>query len=161
MIDELTIRSIQDDDRDWIIKNAREHWGAPYVISRGVRYDLDALPGYIALRDGERLGLVTYEIGGKNCQIVSLDSLVQGHGVGSRLIAAVKQAATMANCNRIWLITTNDNLDALRFYQKRGFVLFALYRNAIQESRTLKPEISLLGDDGIPIRDEIELEFLL
>lgn len=161
MMDDLIIRTIENDDKDWIVKNAREHWGAAYVISRGVRYDLDSLPGYIALHDGERIGLLTYDIQGDSCQIVSLDSIVQGHGVGSKLIAAVKQAALDAHCNRLWLITTNDNLDALRFYQKRGFVLYALYRNAIQESRTLKPEISLLGDDGIPIRDEIELELTM
>lgn len=161
MMDELVIRSILAEDKDWINNNAKEHWGAPYVISRGVRYDLDTLPGYVALRDGKRIGLLTLDVQGNNCQIVSLDSVVQGHGVGSKLIAAAKQAALDAHCNRLWLITTNDNLDALRFYQKRGFVLVALYRNAIQDSRTLKPQISLLGDDGIPIRDEIELELTL
>jgi ribosomal protein S18 acetylase RimI-like enzyme len=55
----------------------------------------------------------------------------------------------------------NDNLHALRFYQKRGFVLVALHRNALEASRKLKPEIPLVGIDGIPIRDEIELELVL
>jgi hypothetical protein len=64
-------------------------------------------------------------------------------------------------CTRLWLITTNDNLHALRFYQKRGFMLVAVHRNAVEQSRKLKPEIPLYGKDGIPIRDEIELEMLL
>ncbi|HEX7715028.1 MAG TPA: GNAT family N-acetyltransferase, partial [Bacillota bacterium] len=64
-------------------------------------------------------------------------------------------------CQRLWLITTNDNLAAIRFYQLRGFVLVALHRDAIAQSRKLKPEIPLRGIDGIPIRDEIELEVVL
>jgi hypothetical protein len=64
-----------------------------------------------------------------------------------------------ANCTRF--ATTNDNLNALRFYQKRGFVLVSVHRNAVIKSRQLKPEIPLTGNDGIPLRDEIELEMLL
>jgi hypothetical protein len=67
--------------------------------------------------------------------------------------------AGYANCKR--LITTNDNLNALRFYQKRGLALVAVHRNALEESRRIKPEIPLIGSDGIPLRDEIELEIML
>jgi RimJ/RimL family protein N-acetyltransferase len=77
------------------------------------------------------------------------------------LIEAVKNTARAAKCKRLWLITTNDNLNALRFYQKRGFVLVAVHRNALEISRQLKPEIPLFGADGIPLRDEIELEMIL
>jgi hypothetical protein len=59
------------------------------------------------------------------------------------------------------LITTNDNTAALRFWQKRGFKLLRVHRNAVEKSRKLKPEIPLTGNDGIPIRDEIELEMML
>jgi hypothetical protein len=52
-------------------------------------------------------------------------------------------------------------MNALRFYQKRGFVLVAVHRNALEQSRKLKPEIPLIGDDEIPLRDEIELEMML
>jgi len=61
----------------------------------------------------------------------------------------------------MFLITTNDNTHALRFYQNRNFVIAAIHINAIEKSRQLKPEIPLTGADGIPIRDEIELEMLL
>lgn len=58
-------------------------------------------------------------------------------------------------------LSPDDNLNALRFYQKRGFVLVAIYRNALDIARKLKPEIPLIGNDGIPLRDEIELEMIL
>jgi hypothetical protein len=59
----------------------------------------------------------------------------------------------------MWLVTTNDNLEALRFYQRRGFVLSALRAGAVDEARReLKPMIGRVGNFGIPIRDEIELE---
>jgi ribosomal protein S18 acetylase RimI-like enzyme len=92
---------------------------------------------------------------------VTIDTKQSSRGIGTALIEAVKNAAREANCKRLWLITTNDNLNALRFYQKRGFVLVAIHRNALARSRQLKPEIPLVGAGGIPLRDEIELEMVL
>lgn len=67
--------------------------------------------------------------------------------------------ARRAGCTRLWLVTTNDNLDALRFYQRRGFRLSRLRPGAVDLSRqTLKPEIPEVGTFGIAIRDELELE---
>jgi N-acetylglutamate synthase-like GNAT family acetyltransferase len=77
------------------------------------------------------------------------------------LINAVLGEARKQNCGRVFLITTNDNMQALRFYQKRGFELVAVHRGAVNESRKIKPSISLIGNDGIPLRDEIELEMIL
>lgn len=106
-------------------------------------------------------GFITYNIVEKSCEIVTINSYRERIGVGSALIEAVKQAALSEGCKRLWLITTNDNLHALRFYQKRGFELVAVYRNALAEARKLKPEIPLTGMDDIPLRDEIELELPL
>jgi len=64
-------------------------------------------------------------------------------------------------CRRVWLITSNDNLDALRFYQRRGLRLVAVHRGAIDEARRVKPSIPATGEYGIPVRDEIELELQL
>ena len=99
-------------------------------------------------------------IGLEGC-IAALDGLAQGQGIGTALLETVKQVALEAGCRRLWLIVTNDNLPALRFYQKRGFHLAAVYPNALEASRRLKPEIPLFGLDGIPLRDEIELELTL
>jgi GNAT superfamily N-acetyltransferase len=103
------------------------------------------------------IGLITYRVDGDQCEIMTLDSLEKCKGVGTALIDAVKTAAAESGCKRMWLITTNDNLNALKFYQKRGFVLSALYPDALSESRKLKPQIPLVGLDSIPLRDEIEL----
>jgi len=111
--------------------------------------------------EDEPAALVTYRINGNKCEIVTLNCLVEGAGIGSALIDTVREMAISAHCKRLWLITTNDNTKALRFYQKRGFSLVAIYPNALEQSRQLKPEIPLVGNDGIPIRDEIELEFSL
>jgi ribosomal protein S18 acetylase RimI-like enzyme len=107
------------------------------------------------------VGIATYRFADGACELVTLDSMIEGIGVGTALIEAVRGAARAAGCTRLWLITTNDNLSALRFYQKRGFQMVAVYPNALDESRKLKPEIPLMGEDAIPIRDEIELDMRL
>ena len=137
------------------------HWVSVKVVSRGRLHDADQLPGFIALMDGERVGLATYRIHSDECEIVTLNSLREGIGIGTALIEAVRSVAISNKCRRVWLITTNDNLQALRFYQRRGFSIVAVHRNALEQSRKLKPEIPLIGLDGIPLRDELELEMLL
>jgi GNAT superfamily N-acetyltransferase len=154
-------RPTNDDDRVWVSRFIAEHWGAEIVVSRGVVYHPQDLPGFVAIQEGEKVGLVTYNIVGESCGIVTIDSIRPSSGVGTALIEAVRGIAIKSRCKRLWLITTNDNLNALRFYQKRGFVLVAVHRNALDVSRKLKPEIPLIGDDGIPLRDEIELETML
>lgn len=155
------IRPLNKEDRNWVACLIKEHWGSIKIVSRGKLYDADVLPGFVAVKEDKPIGLVTYRIDDDECEIVTLDSLVEGIGVGSSLMAAVKDVAVAAKCKRLWLITTNDNLSALRFYQKRGFCLVAVHPNALEQSRRLKPEIPLVGKDGIPLRDEIELEMIL
>ncbi len=146
---DITIQPLNTADREWVSQFMLEHWGCNKVVSRGVVYYPQDLPGFVALHESEKVGLVTYNITGASCEIVTIDS------------KAVRYIAINSGCKRLWLITTNDNMNALRFYQKRGFVLVAVHRNALEVSRRLKPEISLIGNDGIPLRDEIELEMIL
>ena len=115
------------------------------------------LPGFVAERDGRPIGLVTYRLESDECELAFIASLERHEGVGSALLDALLQA--VAECKRIWLVTTNDNLEALRFYQRRGFGLSALRPGAVNEAREqLKPQISTVGEFGIPLRDELELE---
>lgn len=160
-MDAFTLVPFGDAHRAWAAEMLTEHWGAAVVISRGQRHEADRLPGFVALREDEPVGLVTYNIAGDDCEIVSLNATVSGAGIGTMLIAAVRDVAARAGCRRVWLITTNDNVEALRFYQLRGLVLVTVHRDAIAESRRQKPEIPLIGNHGIPIRDEIELELPL
>ena len=155
----VTIRPLNDSDRDWLPWFFTKYWGSDSVVAQGViHYARDLRNGFVAIRDDERVGLVTYEITGDSCEIVSLNSVHQSTGIGTLLIEAVVNTAQQARCKKIWLITSNDNMNGLRFYQKRGFELVAIYPDAITEARKLKPEIPFIGDDGIPLRDEIELE---
>jgi GNAT superfamily N-acetyltransferase len=124
-------------------------------------YYPEKLPGFVADIDGKWVGLLTYEIRNWECEVVTINSTSETLGIGSGLLEAVRKVAISAGCKRLWLITTNDNTRALRFYQKRGFRLVALYPNQLEKSRLLKPEIPVVGMDGIPLRDEIELEISL
>jgi GNAT superfamily N-acetyltransferase len=111
--------------------------------------------------DGHLLGILTYapEPHWEQCEVLTLHATEQWHGAGTALIEAVGQLAARHGCARLWVITTNDNVDALRFYQRRGFCLAAVHRAAVDDSRSrLKPEIPVTGAYGIPLRDEIELD---
>ncbi len=136
-------------------------WGADYVVAHGTIFRPHELPGFVVTSGDEIKELATYHLDGRSCELVTLDSLEEGKGVGSALLQAVVEEARRAGARRLWLVTTNDNLRALRFYQKRGFTLVAVHAGAIARARKLKPSIPEVGCDGIPIRDEIELELIL
>jgi N-acetylglutamate synthase-like GNAT family acetyltransferase len=158
----FAIHPLTDRDGDKVVQFITEHWGSTIVVSRGIIHRPAKLPGFVAVDEqGAWIGLITYHIQGNACEVVTLDSLQAGSGIGTVLIEAVKAAARRAGCKRLWLITTNDNLHALKFYQKRGFALVAVHCNAVEQSRKLKPQIPFIGNDGIPIRDEIELALQL
>jgi ribosomal protein S18 acetylase RimI-like enzyme len=157
----IYIRPIDHGDKAWVASLINEMWGSVKMVVRGSIYHVDELPGFIAIFEDEPVGLVTYFLEDGDCEIISLDSMIEGIGMGSTLIETMKKFAMEEGCKRLRLITTNDNTRALRFWQKRGFRLAAVYPNAVEKSRELKPEIPLLGNDDIPIRDEIELEMIL
>ncbi len=158
---EFTVREITDADRSWVLEVVRG-WGADFVVSRGWKIYPADLPGFIAEDSrGNKVGLLTYEIIANQCEVVTLDALVRLSGIGTALMKKVVKVARAGNCRRVWLITTNDNLDAIRFYQRRGMTIAAVHVNALQYSRKLKPSIPEVGHNGIPLRDEIEFEQLL
>ena len=178
---EFTIRPLGREDREWVAHFLDEHWGTTQVVSRGKALYGHLLEGFVAERgdddeneeteakdDGEdaeekpkQLGLVTYHIENEECEITTIDSVDEQKGVGTALVDAVKEMAKEQGCKRIWLITTNDNLEALKFWQKRDYELVMVHRGAIAQARRIKPQIPIVGMHGIPIRDEIELEYQL
>jgi ribosomal protein S18 acetylase RimI-like enzyme len=153
------VRPIEPDDRDDLAEHLRADWGSTKIATRGRLVDVTTHAGFMAEEFGEWLGYATYELSDGELEISALSTEHKGRGAGSALIAACVRAATDAGATRVWLITTNDNTAALRFFQRRGFVLVALRPGAVEQARaTLKPEIGLIGLDEIPIRDELELE---
>jgi len=136
-----------------------EHWGSPkMVISSGV-YECDLLPGYVCLSDDQEIiGLVTFVDRGNEREIISLDSIVENKGIGSNLMELAETDAKQANIDKITLVTSNDNIHAIKFYQKRGYRIVHVLRDAIDQARKIKPSIPLIGYHGIPIKDELVLE---
>ncbi len=158
---EFTIHSVTDADRPWVLEIVRK-WGADFIVTRGRCVRPSEIEGfYTRDSEGSRVALTTFEIIGDQCEVVTLDAFEKFSGLGTALLERVEAVARERGCRRLWLITTNDNLDAIRFYQRRGFSLTAVHINAIAESRKLKPTIREIGDHGIPLRDEFEFEKLL
>lgn len=162
-MDLFSIRNVQKEDREWIQRWLIFQWGAEIVVSHDIVFHPSDLPGFIAVTpsSGDPLGLITYHFDGDGCEIVTLDSLREGIGVGAALLEAVKQHARNVGCKRLFLVTTNDNIFSLRFYQKRGFRIKKIDIGASDRAREKKPEIPTVGYFGIPIHDEIELEYPL
>lgn len=157
----LSIRPVEDFDRDWLRKTLTQ-LGQIRIVSRGrLTEDAATLPGFLAERDETKVGYALVRIDKDELEVVALEALTRRQGVGTALLAAVAVEARKAGCARVWLITTNDNLDAVRFYQRRGWDLVALHRDAVTAGRQLKPEIPEVGDYGLPIRHELEFELLL
>ena len=127
------------------------------MIVHDTAYRLADLPAFVAADGPNLVGLITYEPGIESWHVLSLDSLVPGCGIGSALLDRVEAAARAAGSPRITLVTTNDNVDAIRFYQRRSYRIASLDPGAVDRARRTKPSIPLIGCHGIPIRDEITL----
>lgn len=152
------IESFSETHHSWANHLLGGHMGSRKIVSRGTLYDPFDFPGFVALYEGQPAALATYRVHGSACELLTIHSQVEGKGLGTVLLERTMQAAHHQGCTRFWLITTNDNTHAIRWYQMRGFTIAAVYLNALEASRKLKPEIPLTGFDGIPLRDEIEFE---
>jgi GNAT superfamily N-acetyltransferase len=155
------IRPLSSADNEWVSQVMIIEWCGEIVVSHGEIFHPATLPGFAAIMGEERIGLLTYKISGTGCEIITLNSWREHLGVGTALIAAARQTAEQAGCNRLVVVTTNNNFQALRFYENRGFIVYTVRMDAIAASRKLKPQIPLLDESGTPIRDEIELEIRL
>lgn len=155
----MQVRELHDDERAWLRATLSELWSGDVVVGRGRRWAHGEQPALVAVdASGERVGVATYAVEGDTAELVTLNALRPGTGAGRRLVEAVAAVARAAGAVRLRVMTTNDNLAALRLYQRAGFRLAELRPGAVDEARrALKPGIPLTGNDGIPIRDEIDL----
>jgi len=131
-------------------------WGSDILVTRGNIHKASDLDGVLVYENGKIIGLGLYKID-DDCEIVLLETFIQNKGIGSKIVEKIKEIAKTKNCKKVWLITSNENINAIRFYQKRGFHISNIYLNAMEEARRLKPEIPKFAN-GIEIRDEIEFE---
>jgi ribosomal protein S18 acetylase RimI-like enzyme len=151
----VSVRPIVPADAEFVRRLAIEHWGSEIVVAHGVAYEPATLPGFVAEEGDRAVGFLTYHVHGDACEVVTIDAFRVRSGIGTALMDAVRALGH----ERVWLITTNDNVDAQRFYEHGGFRLAAVHEGAVVRSRELKPEIPLLGRNGVPIRDELEYEY--
>ena len=157
----VQIRHISEKNYQWITGVLKERWGSVKIVSRGKITSANKLPGFITYFNNQPVWLITYSILNDECEIISLDSLQKSLGIGSSLLKEVVNEAKRQKLKRVWLVTTNDNIYAQQFYIKQGFKLVAIHKNALEKSRQLKPGIPMLSKEGIPIKDEIEMEIEL
>ncbi|HSK91707.1 MAG TPA: GNAT family N-acetyltransferase [Euzebyales bacterium] len=156
------VRETRPDERAWIVETLTRRWGGTDVVSRGALIDAATLPALVAERDGVPAGLLTFLPRPEGqTEIVTVDAFPAGAGTAGRLLDGVAALGRRNGWRRLWVVTTNDNTPALRAYQRRGFDLVALHRNAVVRSRERKPRIPATGVDGIPIDHELELELRL
>jgi len=153
----MLVTNLSDRDRTWVRERTELLFGGHMVVSGEVVHQPAELPGFICCEGSERVGLATFQVSGDSCELVTIDALCQWCGVGSALLEAVEKAAVAAGCSTLWTITTNDNLDALRFFQRRGFVIREVRTDTVRAIRELKPDLPEIGNYGIPLRDEVEL----
>lgn len=149
------LRRITAEDLPRLRQFWNDHWAGEEMIVHGEVFRPEQVEGFV---NDDWTGLVTFVIRPSGCEIISLDALKEGGGIGTKLINAVVTEADRLGCRRVFLSTTNDNLHALGFYQRRGFELVAIRPGAVTVARERKPGIPLMGDNDIPLRDEIELE---
>ena len=133
-------------------------WGSDILVTRGKIYRVENLDGILVYDNNKIVGLGLYHIENSDCQMVLLETFIHNKGIGTQIIEKIKEIAKTQHCKRIFLITSNDNIDAIKFYQRKGFCISNIYINAMAESRKIKPEIPFIGNYEIPIRDEIEFE---
>jgi ribosomal protein S18 acetylase RimI-like enzyme len=155
----MRVRPLLEDEREWLKAVIRERWNGGVVVGRGTTWTPGELPAVVAVDDtGSRVGVATYAVEGESAELVTVDALVRGVGAGRMLVEAVAAAARDAGARRLRVMTTNDNFAALRLYQRAGFRLTTLRPGAVEEARRRKPSIPVMGQHGIPLRDELDLE---
>lgn len=159
--DGVLVRTLTPEDHDWVVATQKETWGSTLAARRGELLDTSTLGGFVATVSGSRVGLALTLLHGDELEVVSISTSVRRHGVGRALMERCFEQGRSLHCRRVWLTTTNDNVEALAFYQHLGMDLRAFHRHGVTASRRLKPQIPLRNAEGLPIDHELEFELLL
>lgn len=155
--DPIKVSPLSQSDRGWVRDVCIREWEADFVVVHNQIYRPHELDGFKAEVEGRQIGLVTYTISGEKCEVVTLNSELPGRGIGTVLMKAVEKNAIRQGCLCCWLVTTNNNTNAIRFYQAMGYEITEVHADAVAEARLLKPSIPLVDEQGIPIKDEVFL----
>ena len=156
----FSVEPASGNDLMWVQRYLGENWGAPLIVSRLVRHRADLLPALVAWENGDPVGLLTYALGGGELEIVTVDATERRRGIGTALVRAAIDLAKTEDCDKIWLVTTNENAAAMAFYLSLGFEEVAVHRGAVDMARRLKPTIPK-ARNGVEIHDEHEFALRL
>src|SRR5207249_1987122 len=155
----VTVRTMTAEDADWADRLLSGYQATRMTARLGELLDPLELPGLVAEVGGSPVGLLTYQVEGDQMEALTMHAQASGHGAGSALLAAAVVEARHAKARRLWLVTTNDNLSAIRFYLRRGMHVARVHEGAVDRDRQLKPEMARVnGENGIPMRDLVEFE---
>ena len=157
----MRVRRLRSDERSWKVSTLEQGWGSTHVARLGESIDAATLPGFVATVAGERVGLLTFADRADRAdgvEVVTIQALLQGRGVGRALMDEVHLHAISLDAKRLWLITTNDNTRAAAFYERWGMNLKRTIPDGVAISRGVKPTIPLVGISGTVMRDELEFE---
>ncbi len=156
-----TVRPVTDHETAWRRSILEQGWGSTEVARLGQLIDATGLPGFVAELEGRRAGLATFALRSDGMEVVTIQSLVEGRGVGRALMDRLRSEAATAGARRLWLITTNDNVRAFEFYQRWGMDLVRVVPGGVKRSRRVKPGIPATAANGIELRHELEFELPL
>jgi ribosomal protein S18 acetylase RimI-like enzyme len=153
----MQVRRLESGDRGWLGELVEREWGLP-VVSISGPHDPTDYPGFVAVDGASRLGAATFIVMDDACELVTLNAVTPGKGIGSALLSAVKDEADRRGL-RLWLITTNENIRAIEFYQRRGMDMVALHRDFVETVRRYKPSVGAGSSTGIKFRHAIEFSY--
>ena len=155
----VAVRSMTAEDAGWADRLLSGHQGTRMTARLGELLDPLELPGLVAEVGGSPVGLLTYQVKDDQMEVLTVHAQASGRGAGSALLSAAVEEARSRGIKRLWLVTTNDNLHAIRFYLRRGMHVARVHEGAVDRDRELKPEMAPLnGENGIPMRDLVEFE---
>lgn len=156
----INIRPATNNDQEWINKFISDSWGSTIIVSTQ-KFDTSKLPTIIVEDGSSPKGVSVYHVDRSRLEIVAIKTAISGKGYGKALIDECKKIAKEKGLKSVFLITTSDNLNAMGFYQKQGLRMTKIYRDEMEKVRKIKPEIPLVGENGIPLKDEVEFEYQL
>ena len=152
---------IQDSDREEIAEFVERHWHRKMVLTRGRAFYPHKEEGFVERQEGKIVGLLTFRVDGDELEVLTVNSMLEHQGLGTALMLSAIEQSRARECKLVSLATTNDNIRGLRFYQKIGFRIAAVNVGAVDRARKTKPEIPKIGQDGIPMHDEIIMELVI
>ena len=155
----LVVREPSRNEIDWLLDESID-LGGPVIVSSGRLYELSRQELLIAVAAEEPVGFVAFRCEGEKAEVLAIKSLHRQHGIGTTLLAHVEDVVRRRGVGEVVLVTTNDNTDALRFYQRRGYQILDFQRNAFRDVLLLKgldPNAVIIGQHGIVVRDVIVL----